>query len=177
MGAASRQAAQDLFEQHECLSVRTSLNSAVKDDRLRGPLQARGRLQYVLRLDSFATLHIWVRQRFASQHAISPARGERGQLFPAAHRRLRHQQFPADTVQALHAGPLAHPRTRPLQVTFWQKMADFFPRALTLRLTRASICAGRAEMPRCPGPTALGPSRPSRILGSRWKLCAATTCL
>ena len=72
MGAANRQAAQDLFEQHECLSVRTSFNYAVKDDRLRGPLQARGRLQYVLRLDCFATLHIWVRQRFASQQAFLP---------------------------------------------------------------------------------------------------------
>ena len=69
MGAASRQAAQDLFEQHECLSVKTSFNSAVK---LRGPLQARGRLQYVLRLDCFATLHIWVRQRFASHQSFLP---------------------------------------------------------------------------------------------------------
>ena len=72
MGTASRRAAQDLFEQHDTLSVRTSFNSAVNDERLKGPLQARGRLQHVLRLDSFAVLHIWVRQRFASQQTFLP---------------------------------------------------------------------------------------------------------
>ena len=72
MGTASRRAAQDLFEQHDTLSVRTSFNSAVNDERLKGLWQARGRLQHVLRLDSFAVLHIWVRQRFASQQIFLP---------------------------------------------------------------------------------------------------------
>ena len=91
MGTASRRAAQDLSEQHDNLSVRTSFNFAVNDERLKGPPASQRQ----------TTTRLAPRQLCGVAHLgpamvclaadLSPARGERGQLFPTAHRQLGHQ--------------------------------------------------------------------------------------
>ena len=74
-----------------------------------GPLQARGRLQYVLRLDCFATLHLWGRQRFASHQTFLPPGVTVDNFFRQLTASLATNHYPQTQVTLSTPAPLLIP--------------------------------------------------------------------